>query len=123
MTVISAAGTGASTWLNGMVDVGRAAVAAGDAGVAHLEWSDLDGAVDDPATSRRAHPALGHTITEADLAAELAAGMDPAEFARAYLAHDTAALRYALDLDTFAAAGHARAAPSDRYAWPPRWRG
>ncbi|GAA4999521.1 terminase [Streptomyces siamensis] len=92
----SAGGTTKSVWLNKKRETGRALVEAlydalaEDAAtarprVAYFEWfapEDMDRA--DPATWRATLPALGHTVTEAVIAAELEK-MDPAEFDRAYL--------------------------------------
>lgn len=92
----SAGGTTKSTWLNKKRDRGRAlvealfeALAEDDSAlrprVAYFEWfapEDMDRS--DPATWRATLPALGHTVTEEVIAAELEK-MDPAEFDRAYL--------------------------------------
>lgn len=76
----------ASPYLWGKVEAGRARCLEGNhPGVAYFEWSatdDMDRA--DPATWRATMPALGHTITEAAVAADFAS-MDAAEFDRAYL--------------------------------------
>ena len=84
--VISTAGTDTSTYLNDKVETGRALAEAGlDTGVCYIEWSaaeDADPA--DPATWWSCMPALGHTQTEASIAAEYA-GLPAGEFARAYL--------------------------------------
>jgi hypothetical protein len=92
----SAGGTTKSVWLNKKREKGReliealfAALAEDPAAVrpraAYFEWyapEDLDRA--DPATWRATLPALGYTVTEEIIAAELEK-MDPAEFDRAYL--------------------------------------
>ncbi|MET9734294.1 terminase family protein [Streptomyces sp. NPDC006458] len=92
----SAGGTTKSVWLNKKRDKGREliealfAALAEDASAprprtAYFEWfapEDMDRA--DPATWRATLPALGHTVTEEIIAAELEK-MDPAEFDRAYL--------------------------------------
>lgn len=92
----SAGGTTKSVWLNKKREMGRAliealfAALAQDAAAvrpraAYFEWfapEEMDRA--DPATWRATLPALGHTVTEAIIAAELEK-MDPAEFDRAYL--------------------------------------
>jgi hypothetical protein len=92
----SAGGTTKSVWLNKKREMGRtliealfAALAEDLAAVrpraAYFEWfapEDMDRA--DPATWRATLPALGYTVTEAIIAAELEK-MDPAEFDRAYL--------------------------------------
>lgn len=84
--IVSTAGTETSTFLRERVDDGRARAEAGDtSGVAYFEWSAPDDwAIDDPATWRAAMPALGVTIEEETIAADLAT-MDAGEFARAYL--------------------------------------
>ncbi|MGC9538512.1 terminase large subunit domain-containing protein [Streptomyces sp. UG1] len=92
----SAGGTTKSAWLNKKRDRGRALIealfaalaedpAAPRPRVAYFEWfapEDMDRS--DPATWRATLPALGHTVTEAIIQAELEK-MDPAEFDRAYL--------------------------------------
>src|SRR5262245_5150668 len=84
--VVSTAGTDTSTFLRERVQDGRARVEANErTGVAYFEWSAPDDApVDDPAVWRATMPALGRTVDEATIAAELPA-MGEAEFARAYL--------------------------------------
>jgi len=83
---ISTAGTEKSAFLRSKVDAGRTVAQAGlTDGFAYFEWSAPDEAdPGDPATWRACMPALGHTVDEATIAADLAA-MDPAEFRRAYL--------------------------------------
>jgi len=92
----SAGGTTKSVWLNKKREKGRelieslfAALAEDQAAVrpraCYFEWyapEDMDRA--DPATWRATLPALGYTVTEEVIAAELEK-MDPAEFDRAYL--------------------------------------
>lgn len=92
----SAGGTTKSVWLNKKRKVGReliealwAALAEDPAArrprAAYFEWfAPEDMPRDDPATWRATLPALGHTVTEAIIQAELEK-MDPAEFDRAYL--------------------------------------
>ena len=84
--ILSTAGTETSVFLRERVEDGRARVEAGErAGVAYFEWSAPDdAAIDDPATWRAAMPALGLTIDEETIGADLAT-MDEGEFARAYL--------------------------------------
>lgn len=68
LMIISAAGNDGSTWLASW----RARGQAGARGLYYLEYS-ADPAtddLDDPATWARVHPAVGYTITTADLAAE-----------------------------------------------------
>ncbi|MFD6531574.1 terminase large subunit domain-containing protein [Streptomyces sp. NPDC060184] len=92
----SAGGTTKSVWLNKKRANGRALIeemwaalaedpAAARPRAAYFEWfapEDMDRA--DPATWRATLPALGYTVTEAIIAAELEK-LDPAEFDRAYL--------------------------------------
>ncbi|MEU9220148.1 terminase family protein [Streptomyces sp. NPDC048376] len=92
----SAGGTTKSVWLNKKREKGRALIEAlfetlaEDAAAArpracYFEWyapEAMDRA--DPATWRATLPALGYTVTEEVIAAELEK-MDPAEFDRAYL--------------------------------------
>lgn len=92
----SAGGTTKSVWLNKKRENGRAliealwAALAEDAAAprpraAYFEWfAPEDMPRDDPATWRATLPALGYTVTEEIIAAELEK-MDPAEFDRAYL--------------------------------------
>ncbi|KIF72128.1 terminase [Streptomyces sp. AcH 505] len=92
----SAGGTTKSVWLNKKRAAGRKLIeamfaalaedpAAARPHAAYFEWfapEDMDRA--DPATWRATLPALGHTVTEAIIAAELEK-MGTAEFDRAYL--------------------------------------
>ncbi|WP_240964356.1 terminase [Streptomyces sp. C1-2] len=92
----SAGGTTKSVWLNKKREKGRELIEALWAALAeapeaprpracYFEWfapDDMDRA--DPATWRATLPALGYTVTEEVIAAELEK-MDPAEFDRAYL--------------------------------------
>ncbi|TFE42579.1 terminase [Streptomyces sp. ICN441] len=92
----SAGGTTKSAWLNKKRDIGRALIEALFATLAedpmaarprtaYFEWyapEEMDRA--DPATWRATLPALGYTVTEAVIEAELQK-LDPAEFDRAYL--------------------------------------
>ncbi|MGW3416471.1 terminase large subunit domain-containing protein [Streptomyces phaeochromogenes] len=92
----SAGGTTKSVWLNKKRERGRALIEALFAALAedpnaprprtcYFEWfapEEMDRA--DPATWRATLPALGYTVTEEIIAAELEK-MDPAEFDRAYL--------------------------------------
>ncbi|MBW8701877.1 hypothetical protein MBT84_19915 [Streptomyces sp. MBT84] len=86
----SAGGTTKSVWLNKKRAIGRALIEqawkTGEwPGVCYFEWfAPEDMPRDDPATWRATLPALGHTVTEAVIAAELVK-LDPAEFDRAYL--------------------------------------
>lgn len=84
--VLSTAGTAASLFLRAKVDRGRLRTADDpQRSVAYFEWSAPDDAPwDEPATWWRCMPALGITVTEATIRAELE-GMDEAEFRRAYL--------------------------------------
>ncbi|MEU9215399.1 terminase [Streptomyces sp. NPDC048376] len=92
----SAGGTTKSVWLNKKRENGRALIealwealtedpAAARPRAAYFEWyapEDMDRS--DPATWRATLPALGYTVTEEIIQAELEK-MDPAEFDRAYL--------------------------------------
>jgi len=86
----SAGGTERSVWLNKKRAAGRALVEqlweTGERpSAAYFEWFAPDDMPrDDPATWRATLPALGHTVTEAVIRAELEK-LDPAEFDRAYL--------------------------------------
>ncbi|MER6892014.1 terminase [Streptomyces halstedii] len=88
----SAGGTEASIWLNAKRKTGRELIehlwATGEhSATAYFEWfAPDDMRRDDPATWRATMPALGHTITEAVIRAELEkASDDPSGFDRAYL--------------------------------------
>lgn len=81
---ISTAGSPSDTWFRDKVERGRQSVD-GDSGLAFFEWSAPDDAeISDRAAWRSCMPALGHTVTEAVVAAECL-GMAPDEFRRAYL--------------------------------------
>jgi phage terminase large subunit-like protein len=82
----STMGTDESVFWNGLVDDGRARVDAGERrGVAYFEWSaGDDDDPDDPATWLGCMPALGYTVDLATIAADHD-GLEPDEFARAYL--------------------------------------
>lgn len=90
--IISTAGTEKSVFLKRKVDTGRAAVSEGRTdGVAYFEWSaDEDLPWDDPATWWTCMPALGRTITERTIRAEIDKGMTENDFRRAYLNQWTA---------------------------------
>ncbi|MFF1417466.1 terminase large subunit domain-containing protein [Streptomyces sp. NPDC058280] len=86
----SAGGTEKSVWLNKKRKAGRAHIerlwrTGAHPSVAYFEWfAPEDMPRDDPATWRATLPALGHTVTEEIIRAELEK-LDPAEFDRAYL--------------------------------------
>lgn len=86
----SAGGTTKSVWLNKKRASGRKLIeelwqTGTRPAAAYFEWfASEDMPRDDPATWRATLPALGHTVTEAVIQAELEK-MDPAEFDRAYL--------------------------------------
>jgi hypothetical protein len=86
----SAGGTEKSVWLNKKRQAGREHIerlweTGEHPAVAYFEWfAPDDMARDDPATWRATLPALGHTVTEDIIQAELEK-LDPAEFDRAYL--------------------------------------
>jgi len=82
--MISTRGTAASVFMNKWVKSGRDGTAPG---LAYFEWSMPDGAdPDDPATWWAFHPALGNTITEDALRAEMYGdGMTHAERMRGYM--------------------------------------
>jgi phage terminase large subunit-like protein len=82
----STAGTPRSAYWRSKVDAGRALAESGlSGGMAYFEWSAPDDVEPgDPATWRACMPALGRTVDEQTVAADMAA-MPPAEFCRAYL--------------------------------------
>ncbi|MGH9002702.1 MAG: terminase large subunit domain-containing protein [Acidimicrobiia bacterium] len=85
LVMASTAGTERSVFWRSKVDAGRTAATLGLPGVAFFEWSaPADADPGDPAVWRACMPALGHTVDEATVQADLAA-MAPAEFRRAYL--------------------------------------
>lgn len=88
--MISTMGTALSGFMNKLVARGRA----GEAGIAYFEWSMPEGADPyAPETWRRFHPALGITMTEADLALEASRYADnPGEWLRAFMNTITEAL-------------------------------
>jgi phage terminase large subunit-like protein len=82
---LSTAGTTRSVYWHQKVDRGRGLVEADETnGVAYFEWgADPAADIRDPATWRASHPALGLTIDESTIAADIR-GMTTAEAARAY---------------------------------------
>lgn len=84
--VVSTAGDEDSVFLWSKVETGRAlADAAVDEGACYFEWSAAEDAdAGDPATWWSCMPALGHTVTEAAVAADFLS-MPRVEFERAYL--------------------------------------
>lgn len=84
--LLSTAGTEKSAFWRSKVNAGRTVAQAGlTDGLAYQEWSAPDEAdPTDRATWRACMPALGHTVDEATIAADMAS-MDLAEFRRAYL--------------------------------------
>lgn len=83
--VMSTAGDDRSLYLEAKRNQGRQAVDEGrTSGLCYFEWSAPDdAALDDRSVWRATMPALGHTITEAAIEAELQE-MAPADFRRAY---------------------------------------
>ena len=81
--LISTMGTAQSTFMNKLIERGRA----GEPGIAYFEWSMPDGADPyAPETWKAFHPALGITITTESLAEEAAQYADnPGEWLRAYM--------------------------------------
>jgi hypothetical protein len=106
--IVSAGGTLASTWFDGWLERAEEATAAGRPGLALFEWG-ADATAPDydprrPATWWTAHPALGDTIREAALAADLERASDIAAFERSVLNvwPRPRQLGQALDLDAWA---------------------
>ena len=83
---LSTAGSSQSTWWWDRLAAARTCAELGmPDGHALVEWSAADGADPfDPAVWRACMPALGHTITEATVRADLA-GMGVQQFSRSYL--------------------------------------
>jgi phage terminase large subunit-like protein len=83
--MLSTAGTDRSVFWRSKVDAGRTVAKLGlTEGVAYFEWSAAPGTdVTDPATWPTFMPALGETVAERTIAADLGA-MDTAEWRRAY---------------------------------------
>ena len=82
--MVSTKGTAASTFMNRYIEAGENGT---DPTLAYFAWQMPAGAdMDDPATWWKFHPALGNTIGEDDLAAEMyAEGMSHNERVRAYM--------------------------------------
>jgi hypothetical protein len=104
--IVSAGGTLESVWWDSWLARGEQALAAGDPGIAIFDWgADTEAAGYDPrnpATWWAAHPALGDTIAEAAIAAELARTSDIAAFERSILnvwprPRDLAGLAFSLE--------------------------
>lgn len=79
-----------SPFLFKKVVAGRENAAAGkNTGTAYFEWSDHDSDISTPEllteAAIRIHPAVGYTITEGTLAADIAADDDPEDSVRGYL--------------------------------------
>jgi phage terminase large subunit-like protein len=118
--IVSAGGTLASTWFDGWLERAEQALAAGRPGIALFEWGADDKAADydprNPATWWTAHPALGDTIRESALAADLERASDISAFERSILNvwPRPRQLGSALDLDTWGDLGdlEVRANPS-----------
>ena len=106
--IVSAGGTLASTWFDGWLERAETALASGRPGIAVFEWGADDTAAGydprDPAVWRTAHPALGDTITERAIAAELERASDVANFERSILNvwPRPRQLGQAIDLDAWA---------------------
>jgi hypothetical protein len=82
---VSTEGYERSTYLAEKVERGREIVEhGGETTVCYLEWSNIDGPRDSPATWLSCMPALGHTVTVETIAGELEK-MGAEEFERAYL--------------------------------------
>lgn len=107
-----------SGYLKAKQTAGRAHALAGvTEGTAYFEWSAEDGDPSDPATWRRAHPAVGHTITEKALRADYLR-MTPQGFQRAYLCRWPGSARVDAALPAEAWTAAAVEAPSE----PPEGR-
>jgi phage terminase large subunit-like protein len=97
--IVSTKGTADSAFLNRWLDVGRAATADRGAGVAYFEWAAAEGADPYDPITWGFHPALGHTITLDDLAAEAEAETSRGNWERSYLNRETVTLETIIDLD------------------------
>lgn len=98
--IVSTRGSLDSTFLDAWIDAGRAATKDPGAAVAFFEWSAPEGAdAYDPATWEF-HPALGHTITRDDLAAE-AAEASRGVWERAFMNRRTTTLESIIDLEAW----------------------
>lgn len=85
MWFVSTAGTSASGPLRAKVERGRELVAQGQqSGMAYFEWSSPEDVVDLDEALLGCHPAVGRTISLANLRADFES-MEPAEAERAYL--------------------------------------
>jgi hypothetical protein len=112
LLVISTAGSEGSAYLKRKVDTGRdAAVNGVTEGTAYFEWSaDPEDDIDDPATWYRAHPALGHTISEETIRHERLT-MTEGSFRRMALNMWTVSEERVIPASTWAAVSAAEAAP------------
>ncbi|MFJ3394008.1 hypothetical protein [Leifsonia aquatica] len=95
---VSTMGTAASGFMNEQVERGRT----GEAGVCYVEYSMPDGLDPyDPQTWWTFHPALGNTIGESDLAADIS--LPYAEWMRAYMNRQTMTADSLIEAEAFAA--------------------
>lgn len=95
--MVSTKGTAKSEFMNSLIDTGRANE---DPRLCFIEWSMPDDADPyDPSVWRQFHPALGNTITEDDLAADM--GLPYAEWMRGYMNVVTAADNPLIPLEDF----------------------
>lgn len=91
--LVSTAGSAESTFLRRWVERGREAIDDPDTSIAYFEWSGPEDVDPYEPANWQWHPAIGHTITDEDLA-ELATKHTLGEWLRAYfnrwtVAHDT----------------------------------
>lgn len=98
--MVSTKGTMASTFMNRFVEAGETGA---DPSLAYFAWQMPEGLdPDDPATWWTFHPALGNTINEEDLAAEMySEGISRAERIRAYMNLMTVVTDAIIDPDTW----------------------
>lgn len=102
LIIVSTAGTAASTFLKGWVDAGRLATQDPHATIGYFEWSLPDDADPYDPASWDFHPAIGHTISRDDIAAE-AGDMTRGNFLRSYMNVWTTSTETVIDLDAFEA--------------------
>jgi hypothetical protein len=98
--MVSTKGTAASTFMNRYIEAGENGT---DPTLAYFSWEKAPGLdLDDPATWWTYHPALGNTITEEDLAAEMyAEGVSYSERVRAYANQITTVTDAIIDNETW----------------------
>lgn len=99
--MISTKGTVLSTFLNKRIEQGRKATEDPESSICYMEWALQDGLDAYNPENWDFHPALGHTITKADIAAA-AEVMSKGEFTRAFMNRITATVESVLPVEKWA---------------------